>query len=119
MLARVKVPPTDIRITGEGAETVLRDLRRLYDDNLVVEEDEEYVDVEETQWYKKMRADMTPGKALRLYRQGSGLSLADLSEKSGVPKGHLSQMENGKRPIGRNMACRLSKVLGCDYRSLL
>jgi len=113
------VPPTDIRITGAGAQTVLEDLRRIYDDNLIIEEDEEYVDVEETDWYKKMRANMTPGAALRVYRQNAGLSLADLSEKSGVPKGHLSQMENGKRPIGKNMACKLSKVLRCNYRSLL
>ena len=119
MLAHVKVPPTDIRITGPGAQTVLNDLRRIYNENLVVEEDEEYVDIGETDWYKKMQANMTPGAALRVYRQNAGLSLAGLSEKSGVPKGHLSQMENGKRPIGKNMACKLSRVLRCDYHSLL
>ncbi len=119
MLVHVKVPPTDLRITGEGAQTVINDLHRLYNDNLIIDVEENYVDVEETDWYKKMQAKMTPGAVLRVYRHNAGLSLADFSEKSGVPKGHLSQMENGKRPIGKHMACKLSKTIGCDYRSLL
>lgn len=67
--------------------------------------DKEYTDVEETEWYKKMQAEATPGSAL--------------SEKSGVPEAHLPEMENGKRPIGEKMALKLSKALECDYRSLL
>jgi plasmid maintenance system antidote protein VapI len=38
-----------------------------------------------------------------------------LSKLTGIPQRHISEMENGKRPIGKEMAKRLGKALniGC------
>jgi plasmid maintenance system antidote protein VapI len=39
-----------------------------------------------------------------------------LAELLDIRQSHLSEMENSKRPIGKNMAKKLAKVFGCDYR---
>ena len=44
---------------------------------------------------------------------------AQLSEMTGIPRRHLSEMEHGKRTIGKETARKLSKALNCDYRVLL
>ena len=55
-------------------------------------------------------------KGLR-YREG--LTQAQLSEMTGIPQRHISEMENSKRPIGKAAAHKLSEVLGTDYRLFL
>ena len=95
-------------------------LKQLYGENLSVDdEDEEYVPIEGTAWYQQVASRLTPGKSLRIYRTNAKLTLAALSELSGIPRGHLSQMEHDKRPIGRIIARKLARALHCDYRSLL
>ena len=37
----------------------------------------------------------------------------------GVKRSNLSEMENGKRPIGKNMAKRLAQVLKTNYKVFL
>jgi DNA-binding XRE family transcriptional regulator len=57
--------------------------------------------------------------ALRAYRTREDLTQRELAEKVGIPQRHISEMENGKRPIGKEIAKRFSEVLGVDYRVLL
>ena len=38
---------------------------------------------------------------------------------TGIPQGHISEMENGKRPIGKEIAQKLGKALNVDYRVFL
>ena len=37
----------------------------------------------------------------------------------GVSQTHISEMEHGKRPIGKDMARRLAKALKVNYRVFL
>jgi len=37
----------------------------------------------------------------------------------GVTPSHISEMENGKRSIGKNMAKRLAKALRAEYKVFL
>ena len=55
------------------------------------------------------------GKALAGVRYREGLTQIALSNLTGIPQRHISEMENGKRPIGKKMAKRLGKALniGC------
>jgi transcriptional regulator with XRE-family HTH domain len=39
-----------------------------------------------------------------------------LSERTGIPQRHISMMENGKRPIGKEMAKRLGNALNIGYK---
>ena len=60
-----------------------------------------------------------PGVALAGARGKEGLTQRELAGRLGVPQRHISEMERGKRPIGREMAKRLAKVLDIDYRVFL
>ncbi len=57
--------------------------------------------------------------ALRAYRTREDLTQRALAEKAGIPQRHISEMETGKRVIGKEMAKRFAEVLGVDYRALL
>ena len=57
--------------------------------------------------------------ALWAYRNREGLSQKQLTELTGIPQHHISEMENGKRSIGKERARRLAEALHCDYRQLL
>jgi DNA-binding XRE family transcriptional regulator len=59
------------------------------------------------------------GKALIGARSREGLTQTQLAELTGIPQRHISEMENGKRPIGKEMAKRLGKVLNIGYKTFL
>jgi len=59
------------------------------------------------------------GKALAGVRYREGLTQIKLSEMAGIPQRHISEMETGKRPIGKEMAKRLGKVLNISYKVFL
>ena len=52
-------------------------------------------------------------------RHREGLTQHQLAERCGLPQRHISEMENGKRPIGKENAKRLAAALHVDYRVLL
>jgi DNA-binding XRE family transcriptional regulator len=57
--------------------------------------------------------------ALRAYRHREDLTQKQLSELVGIPQHHISEMETGKRAIGKLRAQKLAAALNCDYRRLL
>jgi plasmid maintenance system antidote protein VapI len=57
--------------------------------------------------------------ALRAYRSREDLTQRELAEKISIPQQHISEMETGKRVIGKDMARRFAEVPGVDYRELL
>ena len=59
------------------------------------------------------------GKALAGARYREGLTQIALSKLTGIPQRHISEMENGKRPIGKEMAKRLGKALNISYKVFL
>jgi len=52
-------------------------------------------------------------------RHREGLTQRELAAKSGIPQRHISEMENGKRPIGKKNAKVLAAILNADYRAFL
>ena len=59
------------------------------------------------------------GVALRGARAKADLSQNELAHKLGIPQSHISDMENGRRPIGKKMAKRLADVLDVGYKVFL
>lgn len=55
---------------------------------------------------------------LRL-REKNKLNQRELAEKIGVLHHHISEMEHGKRAIGKNLAKRIGAAFKCDYRLFL
>jgi DNA-binding XRE family transcriptional regulator len=69
--------------------------------------------------YPEYSEEQLIGKALAGIRHREGLTQVQLAEKIGIPQRHISEMENGKRPIGKAMAKRLGDVLNAGYRMFL
>jgi DNA-binding XRE family transcriptional regulator len=60
------------------------------------------------------------GLALRGARHREGLTQRALAEVTGIPQRHISEMESGKRQIGRERAKKLAEALHVpDYRVFL
>jgi plasmid maintenance system antidote protein VapI len=60
-----------------------------------------------------------PGVCLAGSRLKEGMTQKRLSELTGIPQSHISEMENGKRPIGKKRAKILAKVLNVGYKVFL
>ena len=57
---------------------------------------------------------------MHAYRIREGFTQKQLSELTGIPQRHISEMENGKRGIGKERARKLADALRVeDYRFLL
>jgi transcriptional regulator with XRE-family HTH domain len=57
-------------------------------------DDEETEHLRGSVWFEKLEAELTAGRALRVYRTNAGLTLTTLSEKTGTPISHLSVIEH-------------------------
>ena len=60
-----------------------------------------------------------PGVCLAGSRVKERLTQKQLSELTGIPQSHISEMENGKRPIGKKLAKILAKALNVGYKIFL
>jgi DNA-binding XRE family transcriptional regulator len=113
MQAVVKTPHIEINIKGDIPQKILSVLKEEYGKKvrLVNDEDDEYVNIVETDWYKKMKAEKTPADNLKIYRRIHKITQGKLGEiLGGIPKQHVSNMENGIRPISKNTAKKLAKI---------
>jgi DNA-binding XRE family transcriptional regulator len=113
MLAVVKTPRTSVRIEGEIPEPILSLLKAEYGNKLVVKlsPDDALVNVFETDWYKKRRKGMTPGKYMRIYRDNAGLTQEELGHKlGGLSRHYVSDLEAGSRAISKSVAKALSEL---------
>ncbi len=79
--------------------------------------------VEIVPWREAFKKDFEKysesGVTLRGARYKKGVTQAVLSKAIGVSPHHISEMENGKRPIGKEMAKRFAKFFETDYRVFL
>jgi plasmid maintenance system antidote protein VapI len=69
--------------------------------------------------WEEVYPDFNGSVALRGARKWEGFTQKDLATLVGVRQTHISEMEHGKRPIGKDMAKRLAKMLKADYRVFL
>ena len=69
--------------------------------------------------FPKEYTDNESGTALRGARKKENLTQMQLSEKSGIPQRHISEMERGKRTIGKKNAKLFASVLNINYRIFL
>ncbi|WP_449245960.1 helix-turn-helix domain-containing protein [Desulfarculus baarsii] len=58
--------------------------------------------------------DQLPGVFLAGARYREGLTQAQLAQATGIPRRHISAMENHKRPIGKQNARKLAEALKVD-----
>ena len=113
MQAHVKTPHIKIDIVGEIPPKVLSVLKEVYGKKmkLVKENDDELIDVFETDWYKEIDSKMFPGKNMKIYREIHKMTQEELGEKlGGISRQNISHMERGTRAISKQNAKELSKI---------
>ena len=118
MLAVVKEPHIEITLGGVKSEimALLDYIRSRYPVEVLSEgaesdDDEELVDIRETEWWK---LNNTPGHVLEGYRLKHDMTQDQLAKKSGICATVLSAYENDRRSITRRTAIRLARALGED-----
>ena len=68
---------------------------------------------------KELFAECTPANMLIGARGKENIIQMRLSELSGIPIRHISDIENGRKPINKQNAIKLWKVLNVNYRVFL
>ncbi len=118
MLEHTKKPLTDdveLCFTGPAAKKE-EAVRRLVELGFSVCEENESIPWREAFSFKE---DELPGVFLAGARYREGMTQTTLSEATGIPRRHISEMENGKRPIGKQSARKLGEALNVDPRRFL
>lgn len=116
MLAHTKTHPTEIMLTFQGPKELAEKAREMMrsmgftgiDDGIP--------------WRSAFPefADNEPGTILKGARLREGFTQKQLAEKTGIPQRHISEIETGKRTIGRKRAEILADALHVsDYRIFL
>ena len=125
MQAVVKRPRTKkilFEVKGNIPSNMLRYLKHNYGNTLEIidEKKDEYVDIFESNWYKERKSKMTPGKVLRIYRENANLTQNELGERIGITsRQYISDLENGRRGISKELAKKISTVLKIQISKLL
>jgi DNA-binding XRE family transcriptional regulator len=115
MQAVVKTPRIEVNIKGEIPPKLISLLEEEFGENLRLaeEDDEEKVNIFETDWFQEIKSQTTPGDNLKIYRENHHLTQAKLGEMlGGIPRQHISNMERGIRPISIKNARRLAEIFG-------
>lgn len=68
---------------------------------------------------KDIRKHSEGGQMLRASRFKDDITQKELANAIGISQHHISEMENGRRPIGKEMAHRLAEFFNVDYRLFL
>ena len=122
MLAVVKTPLTKIRIKGRIPNKLIEVLVQEYGKNVQITADseDEKLDVFQTDWYKKIKKKLTPGTYIKVFRQNKNMTQAELGkELGGLPRQHISNMENGSRPISKRIALKLAKLFDVSVEKFI
>jgi DNA-binding XRE family transcriptional regulator len=122
MLAVVKTLRTSVRIKGQISKKLIEVLIAEYGKDIQFTRDpeDELVDVFQTDWYKKTKKTMTPGIYMKIFRENRNMTQAQLGKKlGGMPRQHVSNMENGLRPISKKIALKLSEVFDVSVEKFI
>jgi DNA-binding XRE family transcriptional regulator len=122
MQAVVKTPHIKIKIQGRISGKLLSVLKEEYGPEVKVisEDDDERMDVFETDWYKRIKGRMSPGQNIRVYRQNKGMTQIELGKLlGGLPRQNISNMEKGQRPISKKMALKLANLFNVSVEKFI
>lgn len=116
MLAVVKAPPMPgtkepvvFQIKGNIPDCVIGIMRSLFP-SVETSDDDEFIDLDDSEVLKNIEAKMAPGDAVKADRELHGWTQKILSEKLGISVQNLSEIERGRRAVSRKMATKLACV---------
>jgi len=114
MLEPTKKPLTDVELRFLGPvmkkAAAIKALRNLG-----------FVNTESIPWHESFPefTENNSGTCLAGLRYREGFKQREVAERTGIPQRHISEMENGKRTIGKKNSKLLAKVFNVDYRLFL
>jgi ribosome-binding protein aMBF1 (putative translation factor) len=110
MLAVVKKPRIELSISGKDSTILIDWIRKKFDLTIVSNENDESVNIEDTDFYKEMNSNRI-GNLLEASRLKAGLTQKQLAEKTGITQNMISDYEHGRRKLTKEMSARLAKTL--------
>ena len=112
MQAVVKNPHIEIKTKGKIPSKIINFFEKEYGNNFqIIDEDNELVDVFETEWYKETKKNMIPGDYIRVYRMNAQMTQEELGIKLGnFSRQNVSELEKGKRGISKEVAKKLALI---------
>ena len=118
---QVVVKKPRIRVEGEITDELLEYLRKAYGElEVITDEEDEIVEVTESDWYRSLRETIGPGENLRLYRELHGMTQEELGKKLGnLARQNISNIEHGHRAVSKNMALALAKLFDVSVEKFL
>ena len=120
MQVHVKTPHTKIDMTGDIPEKIITMLKEVYGRKVTVSDDDEFINIEDTEWYKIAKARVTPGKTMSIYRKMKNMTQAELGEKlGGISKQNISHMERDVKPISKKIAKQLSDIFNVSVEKFI
>lgn len=119
MQAVVKKP--DVRLEGEVPDDLPDYLLQRFGEIEVIEaDDDELLEVTETDWYRSIKPTMSPAENKRVYRELHGMTQAGLGAKFGAfTRKNISNMENGHGPISNGVAKRLAELFDVSVEKFI
>ncbi len=109
----LRTPGTFIEIRGAIPGTVLEVLRQEYGRRLIIRTEwgERLPDILNLPLYEQEPRKMSPAAYLRFFRQDKGYTQAELGLRlGGLSRQHISDIENGRRSVGKATARKLSRL---------
>jgi DNA-binding XRE family transcriptional regulator len=123
MRVRTKEHLIEVRVKGVLADLILQGPEEKTDKLISALNDLGFKAVEgSVPWreaFSEYSDEQLPGICLSGARRKEGLTQKQLAKIIGMPQRHISEMENSKRPIGKNMAKKLGKALNIGYKVFL
>jgi len=124
MLAVVKKHHTDGRlfeVKGEIPEDVLSYLKDKYSEDVeITEEEDEPVNVFDSDWFLNIEASITAGETVKIYRENNNLTQAQLGGKLGnFTRQNISDIERGTRGISKEIARKLSTIFDVNIERFM
>ena len=118
---QVVVKTPRIRIEGEVTTELVEYLRKEFGEiEVITEEEDELIEVTESEWYRALRESVGPGENVRLYRELHKLTQEELGKKIGkFTRQNISNIENGHRAVSKNMAIRLAELFNVSVEKFL
>jgi len=119
MLAHTKKRHTEtvaLRLVGP-AKNRRKALASLKDLGFAAVDEEHFIAVSEL--FPDVAGQKKPGRILAGARGKEGLTQKQLASQCGIPQGHISEMEQGRRSIGPKTAKALGKALNIGYKVFL
>ncbi len=97
-------------IKGEIPQQLIDCLKEKYT-VIIKEDEEELINIMETDWYREMKERRKPGDAVRVYRDNFGYTQSELGKMlGGLSRQKVSDLENNRRGISKDVALRLAKL---------